>query len=165
MEKELNKKAQKEETQKSLNQQYNDEEKEEGFILNKNPYPSINADQAGSKKGADSDSSRESDDDNDEGEEEKQDVNGANSDETSSESDFEWIEENDEELYFAVCTRNDLSPGEQIFNHYGRRTNRFLVMWYGFTYMNNKYDSYPFRMWMNYKPHKLDDKIFESIVY
>lgn len=37
--------------------------------------------------------------------------------------------------------------GEQIFNSYGRRSNRFLLLWYGFTFPGNKYDSVAFRLW------------------
>jgi hypothetical protein len=29
---------------------------------------------------------------------------------------------------------------------YGRRTNRFLLVWYGFVIDNNKYSSYNFRV-------------------
>ena len=40
-----------------------------------------------------------------------------------------------------------MEKGEQIFNSYGRRNNRFLLLWYGFTFEGNKYDSVPFRIW------------------
>src|SRR5256885_231071 len=36
--------------------------------------------------------------------------------------------------------------GDQIFHCYGRRTNRFLLMWYGFCIKENKYNSLSFRV-------------------
>lgn len=40
-----------------------------------------------------------------------------------------------------------MAKDEQVFNSYGRRSNRFLLLWYGFTFQENKYDSVPFRLW------------------
>jgi hypothetical protein len=56
-----------------------------------------------------------------------------------------WYEQTDP--YFIVSTSQQMEPGSQIFNSYGRRNNRFLLLWYGFTFPGNKYDSLPFRMW------------------
>ena len=39
--------------------------------------------------------------------------------------------------------------GEQVFNCYGRRSNRFLLLNYGFSLRNNKYNSFPFRVWLD----------------
>lgn len=44
-----------------------------------------------------------------------------------------------------VAERN-VKKGTQIFNSYGRRSNRFLLIWYGFTHFRNKYDSVSFRL-------------------
>ena len=42
--------------------------------------------------------------------------------------------------------------GDQLFNCYGLRTNRFLVLNYGFCLANNKYNSLGFKVFVNYKP-------------
>jgi len=49
----------------------------------------------------------------------------------------------EEETYFCLTNmnRNILKKGEQAFNCYGNRTNRFLLMDYGFAFTNNRYDS------------------------
>lgn len=54
--------------------------------------------------------------------------------------------------------------GEQIYTCYGRRTNKFLLLWYGFTFEKNQYDSFNFRLWMNMKPMPFTDEIFNTIV-
>lgn len=41
--------------------------------------------------------------------------------------------------------------GDQLFNCYGRRTNRFLLVNYGFCFRNNKYNSLGFKVFVNYK--------------
>lgn len=53
----------------------------------------------------------------------------------------------DADSFFIVTTNTFIKKGEQIFNSYGRRSNRFLLVWYGFTHFNNKYDSIIFRFW------------------
>jgi hypothetical protein len=40
--------------------------------------------------------------------------------------------------------------GQQVFHCYGRRTNRFLLLNYGFCLNNNKYNSLSFRVWINF---------------
>lgn len=74
-----------------------------------------------------------------------------------------------------------------MYNCYGQRTNRFLLMWYGFSFLDNRYDSYSFRvsfhreyvyvrvgwdsisfvfkLWMNMEPEKLNTALFEKIVF
>jgi hypothetical protein len=52
-----------------------------------------------------------------------------------------------EDAQFIVSTSRNMAKGEQIFNSYGRRNNRFLLLWYGFTFDGNKYDSVAFRIW------------------
>ena len=44
--------------------------------------------------------------------------------------------------------------GDQLFNCYGRRTNRFLLINYGFCLRFNKYNSLGFKV---YVTHKEDD--------
>lgn len=45
-----------------------------------------------------------------------------------------------------VTTEGPIRQNQQIYNNYGERTNRFLMMWYGFCPSHNKYDSYSFRV-------------------
>lgn len=51
--------------------------------------------------------------------------------------------------YFIVSTGASTSyvSGEQVFNSYGRLSNRNLLLDYGFTIPENKYDAVYFRMW------------------
>ncbi|EWS71999.1 RuBisCO LSMT substrate-binding protein (macronuclear) [Tetrahymena thermophila SB210] len=83
----------------------------------------------------------------------------------SDESDFSWYDDEDEENYFVVTTRQPEKKGQQLYNCYGQRTNRFLLMWYGFAFLKNRYDSYSFRLWMNMQVEKLNDILFEKIVF
>lgn len=53
----------------------------------------------------------------------------------------------EDESYFVVSAHADISEGDQIFNSYGRRSNKFLLAWYGFAHEPNKYDSVAFRLW------------------
>lgn len=46
---------------------------------------------------------------------------------------------------FKTCYRK----GEQLFNCYGLRTNRFLLLNYGFCLRNNKYNSLGFKVFVN----------------
>lgn len=48
--------------------------------------------------------------------------------------------------YFIISSDKYIKKGEEIFNSYGRRSNKFLLIWYGFTHFNNKYDSVQFRL-------------------
>ena len=60
---------------------------------------------------------------------------------------FEWWNEvEDDDSYFIVAASSAMKKYDQILNSYGRRSNRFLLVWYGFTIFNNKYDSIPFRL-------------------
>ncbi len=49
---------------------------------------------------------------------------------------------------FKTCYRK----GEQLFNCYGLRTNRFLLLNYGFCLRNNKYNSLGFKVFVNAPP-------------
>ena len=42
-----------------------------------------------------------------------------------------------------------MEKGEQLFNSYGSRNNRFLLMWYGFSLDKNKYNSVSLRLVLN----------------
>lgn len=44
--------------------------------------------------------------------------------------------------------------GDQLFNCYGRRTNRFLLINYGFCLRHNKYNSLGFKVFVNYNKNQ-----------
>jgi hypothetical protein len=52
-----------------------------------------------------------------------------------SESYKKWFDPDSEDVYFAMNSRHRTSyrQGDQLFNSYGLRTNRFLIVNYGFT--------------------------------
>lgn len=43
-------------------------------------------------------------------------------------------------------SRRTLQPGEQAYYHYGNRSNKFLLLNYGFCFAENKYNSYAFKL-------------------
>jgi histone-lysine N-methyltransferase SETD3 len=53
----------------------------------------------------------------------------------------------EDDTYLIVAASRYIEKGEQIFNSYGRRSNKFLLVYYGFTHCGNKYDSVGFRFW------------------
>lgn len=53
-----------------------------------------------------------------------------------------------------MSTHGPVSAGSQLFNSYGSRTNRFLLVWYGFCYPNNLYDSVTLRLQANFPSSK-----------
>ena len=50
--------------------------------------------------------------------------------------------------------------GDQLFNCYGRRTSRFLLTNYGFTFRNNKYNSLGFKVFVQ----KDEGNKFEKVI-
>jgi hypothetical protein len=48
----------------------------------------------------------------------------------ATESDFKWWRYSDSKTYFVLTTKrkSTYAPGEQIFNCYGRRSNKFLLI-------------------------------------
>lgn len=69
--------------------------------------------------------------------------------------DFSWIDySKDEDIYYAMGTKYKTSyrKGDQLFNCYGLRNNRFLLVNYGFCLRNNKYNSLGFKVFVNIKP-------------
>lgn len=80
--------------------------------------------------------------------------------EIEDEADWEWYRPEDQNIYFIVTTsypyflsfcrsfkhNSSVKKGQQIYNCYGRRNNRFLLMWYGFALRENAYDSLPLRV-------------------
>lgn len=57
-----------------------------------------------------------------------------------------------------MATRKPAKKNEQLFNFYGRRSNRFLMVGYNFILDNNKYDSLAFRI--NIDNWKANNKAF-----
>lgn len=52
-----------------------------------------------------------------------------------------------------------------MFHCYGRRTNRFLMVWYGFSLARNDYDSFPFRLWSYVKSDKAETADIDEMIY
>ena len=52
-------------------------------------------------------------------------------------------------LCMVNAMRKPYSPGEQVFNTYGVRSNQYLLCYYGFVFENNLYDSYAFNVRMD----------------
>ena len=76
--------------------------------------------------------------------------------------DYSWWRgiDDDRGVYFAMGTKfsSRYLKGDQLFNCYGRRTNRFLLVNYGFCFRNNKYNSLGFKVFVNYKEDESDQK-------
>lgn len=64
-------------------------------------------------------------------------------------------------VYFAMGTKfsSRYKKGDQLFNCYGRRTNRFLLVNYGFVLRYNKYNCLGFRVYVTYKEEPNSDKV------
>ena len=75
-------------------------------------------------------------------------MRSADSEETDEEFDWFNAQEHTDETFFTLVnkTRETIEAGEQVFYCYGNRTNKFLLLNYGFCFANNKYDSYEFPM-------------------
>ena len=75
------------------------------------------------------------------------------SSESSADEEFDWYnsEKHDRESYFCFVNlrRRQLQPGEQAFYCYGNRSNKYLLLNYGFCFPGNRYDS--FSVWVNMK--------------
>jgi len=71
------------------------------------------------------------------------------SSEEDDEEEFSWWKYDDEDMYFVVGSKykNIYKQHQQMFHCYGRRTNRFLLMNYGFGLRLNKYNSVNFRVY------------------
>ncbi|CDW76123.1 set domain protein [Stylonychia lemnae] len=86
--------------------------------------------------------------------------------ETSSDEEddekFEWYEDQDKNTFFTLCTqyKTAYDKGDQIFHCYGRRTNRFLLLNYGFVLQDNKYNSITLRV--NITLNKTKDEILNE---
>jgi len=69
-----------------------------------------------------------------------------NSDETDEEFDWFDAEQMTNDTFFCFVNKNrrTIETGEQVFYCYGNRTNKFLLLNYGFSFPGNKYDSFEF---------------------
>ena len=61
----------------------------------------------------------------------------------SGSKDFSWWQYDDKDTFFCVSTDAQYSfeQGQQIFTSYGRRSNKFLLTFYGFCIPENRHDS------------------------
>ena len=74
-----------------------------------------------------------------------------NSEETDEEFDWYEPEAHQDDTYFTFVNkdRKTFEKGDQVFYCYGNRTNKFLLLNYGFCFPGNKYDSYEFAVRVN----------------
>ena len=75
---------------------------------------------------------------------------------TSSDNEVEchkWIEKYYDDSYFVLSTGKykGYQPGEQVFNCYGSRSNKFLLFNYGFQMKHNLYNNLTFRAWVDHE--------------
>lgn len=65
-----------------------------------------------------------------------------------TDEEFDWFDpaKHTDSTYFNLVNKNrkDFMPGDQVFYCYGNRSNRFLLMNYGFCFPDNNYDSFEF---------------------
>lgn len=62
--------------------------------------------------------------------------------------------------YFIMASRKPIKKNEEVYNFYGRRSNKFLLTGYNFVLEENKYDSFAFRI--NIDDWKTANKPFET---
>ena len=64
-----------------------------------------------------------------------------------------WVRSFYDESYFVLSTGKfkGYKPGEQIYNWYGSRSNKFLLSNYGFMLKHNLYNSLTFRAWVDHQ--------------
>lgn len=78
-------------------------------------------------------------------EEEKADSNEESEDDDSDDHEFSWYnaDTHDKETYFTIVNhdRRTMQPGEQAWYCYGNRSNKFLLINYGFCFAGNRLDS------------------------
>ena len=78
---------------------------------------------------------------------------------------FTWYSrEVDHETYFCMVNtaRRTFKKGEQQWYHYGRRSNKYFLIHYGFCFENNKYDSFEFEVSLDFVLKKVKlEKILE----
>ena len=78
----------------------------------------------------------------------KQSKSSAAKKQNEASADFSWWSYDDPQTYFCVSTASKYTfeKGQQIFTSYGRRSNKFLMTFYGFCIANNRHDSVVMRI-------------------
>lgn len=76
-----------------------------------------------------------------------------------------WFNTDLTNCYFAMFPRQKTCyrKGDQIFNSYGARDNRYLLTNYGFTLRQNKYNSLGFKVFLNYQEEGLQERFQKTI--
>lgn len=89
---------------------------------------------------------------------------GEESDE--NQESFPWYTPDDPDTYYVVANNQNqtIPAGKQLFLTYGKRNNRYLLAWYGFSLGQNVYDSLSFRMFMTPMATK-DFRIQDCVSY
>ncbi|KRX01136.1 hypothetical protein PPERSA_08237 [Pseudocohnilembus persalinus] len=78
---------------------------------------------------------------------------------------WEWYDPEDNDNYINFVTQKPVKKGQQIFNCYGRRSNKGLLLWYGFCLIDNPYDSVVFRLIEEWETQPYDQfKIFNDYI-
>ena len=80
------------------------------------------------------------------------------SEESDTKEKFDWYCTKDEDVYYMLAN-NDIrqtKKNDQVFISYGKRTNRYLLCWYGFSMKYNVFDSVGFRI----NQSKLEEQSF-----
>lgn len=68
-----------------------------------------------------------------------------------------------ESNYFAMVADRDLRAGGMLYNSYGRRTNRDLLLTYGFVLQNNPWDYVSIRLpWAGLTPQRVDEPFLRA---
>jgi len=69
-------------------------------------------------------------------------------DEDDEEENFAWYDLDDKDTYFALttCNKQCYKKDDQVFICYGRRSNWYLLSFYGFCLSRNKYNALKFRV-------------------
>lgn len=66
--------------------------------------------------------------------------------ENIQEMDWQWYDPKDKSTFFTIHTVKAVEKDEEVCTFYGRRSNRYLMINYGFALEGNRYESVSFRM-------------------
>ena len=94
------------------------------------------------------------------------DTKDLSSDESDSQEKFPWYCTTDEDVYYILANNDNMQikKNDQLFISYGKRNNRYLLCWYGFSLKYNVFDSLGFRINMS-KLIKQSFSIHEALFY
>ena len=76
---------------------------------------------------------------------------------------MEKYEPKDKTSYFIIYSTRAISEGESLKIKFGNRSNKYLLLNYGFAIENNKYDSFTFRLISNEEIEKMVYLGYEDI--